>query len=1061
MMKKEDDSKIKVITKIIDFLLEEVLQIDKYDLKVEIFINVCNFLKEWYIRKEDVILPEKTFDCLNTLMNAFKQIGIKTFIELIAFVLKPSIDEENDKTFTLIDLINFMDKPMKRKILIELMKAVLSAVLGSNRSEEYRAVKPILIKLLSQVLIQSNTVWNMCLKYEDDYKNISAIKDKLARIDDFVVYYIQETEKLSVLYDRLCQVMKEGDKNGLASTSSSSILDINNASMLNLKVIRMHELKEETHRELRLSKNKTDNNQETIININKRQTSMTFWFKNRNEHILSEVCRYMERYIEFEQNKRFTLSFSDVEMDAIYHKQGFQYLMAVSQTLSLDCCSRKVQVVKKKFEDLNIKQRFSSLKEEFIYFKPKTNTASPIRKQRTFELPKLNQGEITSQIDSNENQPSEDAQDAARRDNLRRKQSKNTSTSRTSSENRAGRINDKTPQQGTAMDTLLRKKMSDNFDDDEKRFEYVFEILGYCFGIEDKISMGYNVGMMVKDWNYPMDCVLLIGEKAAYIKTNFMIRYGIEKESKTLVNLVRANLGTNKEASNNPRSYHLGKWYMDIEEMTKPFSEDSLTKNKFRKDKAETLDRLYEIKYSDISEIHSKHYIGRCPIALEIWTKHRRPYFLVFNKNQVVDAWTYLFENWVKETTNSVDNVNEVRKGLKTAIGTSDDTVVLYKMVEEGNSKLMIRLTTSDELVQRLKKKWVTGYLDNFTYLMALNAAAGRSLKFISSYYIFPQVVKDYMQLGQFKDQKDFNRLAQLKDAVLRDLSKPMGVTTRKETETLMDKYNHAPEGYGFHHGSLYSNKNILEHYLYRVMPYTQYQFDLNSGRVDSVGRMFKNFQINYTLSAEINFFEMVPENYYLEQYLVNMNNLAFYEEAELDNVDLPEWTNLNPRLFTLMMRKTLESETVSKNLGKWIDLIFGVAQTGKEAVERINIFQPGNYLYGPEAIKDKTEGPRNKKNSTHLEFVYPFQCGQVPAQLFKEDHPAKVSSIDINRSSLQVSVLKLSNLQKYTNPELEKLDKNSERMSKMNHMQLLDDHMLTFGPIGNIFAKIKDLKQR
>ena len=82
-----------------------------------------------------------------------------------------------------------------------------------------------------------------------------------------------------------------------------------------------------------------------------------------------------------------------------------------------------------------------------------------------------------------------------------------------------------------------------------------------------------------------------------------------------------------------------GKYYMEIEEMTKPFSEDARTKNKFRKDKAEKIDRLYEIPYSDLTEFYSKQYIGRCPIALEMWTKQRRPFFVVFNIHQLADAW--------------------------------------------------------------------------------------------------------------------------------------------------------------------------------------------------------------------------------------------------------------------------------------------------------------------------------------------------------------------------------------------------------------------------------------
>ncbi len=38
---------------------------------------------------------------------------------------------------------------------------------------------------------------------------------------------------------------------------------------------------------------------------------------------------------------------------------------------------------------------------------------------------------------------------------------------------------------------------------------------------------------------------------------------------------------------------------------------------------------------------------------------------------------------------------------------------------------------------------------------------------------------------------------------------------------------------------------------------------------------------------------------------------------------------------------QALESEVVSQNLHSWIDLVFGCKQTGKGAVQAINVFHP------------------------------------------------------------------------------------------------------------------------
>lgn len=71
--------------------------------------------------------------------------------------------------------------------------------------------------------------------------------------------------------------------------------------------------------------------------------------------------------------------------------------------------------------------------------------------------------------------------------------------------------------------------------------------------------------------------------------------------------------------------------------------------------------------------------------------------------------------------------------------------------------------------------------------------------------------------------------------------------------------------------------------------------------------------------------------------------NLGVRQGGQLvDDVILPPWCpNQDPRLFCLIHRQALESQIVTQTLHLWIDLIFGVKQSGESAVRAINVFHP------------------------------------------------------------------------------------------------------------------------
>ncbi len=62
-----------------------------------------------------------------------------------------------------------------------------------------------------------------------------------------------------------------------------------------------------------------------------------------------------------------------------------------------------------------------------------------------------------------------------------------------------------------------------------------------------------------------------------------------------------------------------------------------------------------------------------------------------------------------------------------------------------------------------------------------------------------------------------------------------------------------------------------------------------------------------------------------------------------IDDAVLPAWAK-DGNDFMIKMRASLESDYVTANLHKWIDLIFGYKQSGEQALNCDNLFYPLTY---------------------------------------------------------------------------------------------------------------------
>ncbi|MEM7559510.1 MAG: BEACH domain-containing protein, partial [Planctomycetota bacterium] len=256
---------------------------------------------------------------------------------------------------------------------------------------------------------------------------------------------------------------------------------------------------------------------------------------------------------------------------------------------------------------------------------------------------------------------------------------------------------------------------------------------------------------------------------------------------------------------------------------------------------------------------------------------------------------------------------------------------------------------------------------------MQLNKMAGRTFNDITQYPVFPWVIADYTS-----EELDLND-----SQVYRDLSKPVGALNPDRLAQLIERYKELESfGFGenerFLYGSHYSSPGVVLHYMLRQEPFTTMAVELQSGRFDCPDRLF--FDIagcwNSCMTSTSDVKELIPEFFTCPEMFLNTNHFPLGSTQAgrpIDNVGLPPWAKGSAYEFVRLHRLALESEYVSQNLHRWIDLIFGYKQRGPEAETAHNVFHYLSYEGAVDLDQITDEVDRNAAESHIQNF------GQTP----------------------------------------------------------------------------------
>ena len=350
---------------------------------------------------------------------------------------------------------------------------------------------------------------------------------------------------------------------------------------------------------------------------------------------------------------------------------------------------------------------------------------------------------------------------------------------------------------------------------------------------------------------------------------------------------------------------------------------------------------------SELTEVFSRRFLHR-HTALEVYFRSGRSYFFNCFTNE---ARTSLMQ-FLKDTTGS---------GTKIRIDPGRDVVT-----------------------EKVSSAWKHGKMSNFEYLMLLNRYASRSFNDLNQYPVFPWVLTNYS--SPTLDLSDPGNY--------RNLSLPVGAIDPDSREDCVNRYEHWVNDdvmKPFHYGSHYSTGGIVLHYLLRLEPFTAQAIALQDGQFDVADRLFSAIDIawNGSLKNTGDYKELIPEFFYLPEFLLNLNGYMLGQSQTLEPVDhvtLPPWAK-NVYDFIHVHKAALESAYVSEHLHEWIDLIFGCKQSGEEAVSAINVFFSITYEQNVRHLFEDQQSDGSLEGIIEQIAHY----GQTPVQLFKKEHPKRL----------------------------------------------------------------------
>ncbi|CEF68406.1 BEACH domain and WD40 repeat and WD40/YVTN repeat-like-containing domain and WD40-repeat-containing domain-containing protein [Strongyloides ratti] len=217
-------------------------------------------------------------------------------------------------------------------------------------------------------------------------------------------------------------------------------------------------------------------------------------------------------------------------------------------------------------------------------------------------------------------------------------------------------------------------------------------------------------------------------------------------------------------------------------------------------------------------------------------------------------------------------------------------------------SSVIVDINQNSWSLEELTKLWRHRKLSNFDYIIKLNEFAGRTKDDLNYYPIMPWVCDFTSETGGWRC------LDKTKYRIV------------KGDDQLKEQYNRFPS---HHIPELLSDICVMS---YRARVESKEKLCQIVRRNWEPNEYPRSIEKMYTWSPD----ECIPEFYSDPKIFCSIHE-------DMNNLELPYWTKTEEQ-FIKWHKDMLESEEVSENLHKWIDLTFGYLLTGQNAVDALNV---------------------------------------------------------------------------------------------------------------------------